>query len=43
VRALGDHLAERFGVEAVFLDAPTGYCHSVEMANLFERPWGTNC
>jgi dinuclear metal center YbgI/SA1388 family protein len=25
VRALGDHLAERFGVETVFLDAPTGY------------------
>lgn len=25
VRALGDHLVDRFGVEAVFLDAPTGY------------------
>jgi dinuclear metal center YbgI/SA1388 family protein len=25
VRALGDHLSERFGVETVFLDAPTGY------------------
>ena len=25
VRALGDHLAERFGLETVFLDAPTGY------------------
>ena len=25
VRALGDHLAEKFGVESVFLDAPTGY------------------
>lgn len=25
VRALGDHLADRFGIEAVFLDAPTGY------------------
>jgi dinuclear metal center YbgI/SA1388 family protein len=25
VRALGDHLAERFSVETVFLDAPTGY------------------
>jgi dinuclear metal center YbgI/SA1388 family protein len=25
VRALGDHLAERFGVRSVFLDAPTGY------------------
>ena len=25
VRALGDQLVERFGVEAVFLDAPTGY------------------
>jgi putative NIF3 family GTP cyclohydrolase 1 type 2 len=25
VRALGDHLAERFGIETVFLDAPTGY------------------
>jgi dinuclear metal center YbgI/SA1388 family protein len=25
VRALGDHLAQRFGVETVFLDAPTGY------------------
>jgi len=25
VRALGDHLTERFGLEAVFLDAPTGY------------------
>lgn len=25
VRALGDHLAEEFGVEAVFLDSPTGY------------------
>jgi dinuclear metal center YbgI/SA1388 family protein len=25
VRALGDHLAERFDVETVFLDAPTGY------------------
>ena len=25
VRALGDHLAGEFGVEAVFLDSPTGY------------------
>ena len=25
VRALGDHLAERFDLDAVFLDAPTGY------------------
>lgn len=25
VRALGDHLAERFGLETVFLDVPTGY------------------
>ncbi|MEJ2152284.1 MAG: Nif3-like dinuclear metal center hexameric protein [Gemmatimonadota bacterium] len=25
VRALGDHLADRFGVETVFLDSPTGY------------------
>ncbi|HEU4464229.1 MAG TPA: Nif3-like dinuclear metal center hexameric protein [Gemmatimonadota bacterium] len=25
VRALGDHLAERFGLGTVFLDAPTGY------------------
>jgi putative NIF3 family GTP cyclohydrolase 1 type 2 len=25
VRALGDHLAERFGVETVFLDSPTGF------------------
>ncbi|CAN5792010.1 Nif3-like dinuclear metal center hexameric protein [soil metagenome] len=25
VRALGDQLADRFGVEVVFLDAPTGY------------------
>lgn len=25
VRALGDAVAERFGIEAVFLDAPTGY------------------
>lgn len=25
VRALGDHLTERFGVETVFLDVPTGY------------------
>lgn len=25
VRALGEHLADRFGVESVFLDAPTGY------------------
>ena len=25
VRALGDHVAARFGVETVFLDAPTGY------------------
>lgn len=25
VRALGDHLAERFGLETVFLDAPTGF------------------
>ena len=25
VRALGDHLAQRFGIETVFLDAPTGY------------------
>lgn len=25
VQALGRHLAERFGVETVFLDAPTGY------------------
>lgn len=25
VRALGDHLAEKFGLETVFLDAPTGY------------------
>jgi dinuclear metal center YbgI/SA1388 family protein len=25
VRALGDHLSERFGLETVFLDAPTGY------------------
>lgn len=25
VRALGDHLEERFGVETVFVDVPTGY------------------
>ena len=25
VRALGDHLAERFGLETVFLDVPTGF------------------
>lgn len=25
VRALGDHMAEKFGLEMVFLDAPTGY------------------
>ena len=25
VRALGDHLADRFGVETVFIDVPTGY------------------
>lgn len=25
VRALGEHLADHFGVESVFLDAPTGY------------------
>ncbi len=25
VRALGDHLAERYGLSTVFLDAPTGY------------------
>lgn len=25
VRALGDHLAERFGLDTVFLDVPTGY------------------
>ncbi|HYO46217.1 MAG TPA: Nif3-like dinuclear metal center hexameric protein [Gemmatimonadota bacterium] len=25
VRALGDHLAEKFGLETMFLDAPTGY------------------
>ncbi len=25
VRALGDHLAERFGIEAIFLDSPTGF------------------
>lgn len=25
VRALGDHMAEKFGLETVFLDAPTGY------------------
>jgi dinuclear metal center YbgI/SA1388 family protein len=25
VRALGDHLADRFGLETVFLDVPTGY------------------
>ncbi|HUP00575.1 MAG TPA: Nif3-like dinuclear metal center hexameric protein [Gemmatimonadota bacterium] len=25
VRALGDHVAARFGVETIFLDAPTGY------------------
>ncbi len=25
VRALGDHLTDRFGVDSVFLDAPTGY------------------
>ena len=25
VRALGDHLAERFGLEMVFLDVPTGF------------------
>jgi putative NIF3 family GTP cyclohydrolase 1 type 2 len=25
VQALGDHLAQTFGLETVFLDVPTGY------------------